>query len=163
VPEFRLYDMSVDPLEERDLAGVRPDVVASMKAAYDTWFDNVTRGLTRPRIALGAPEENPVRLTRQDWRGPRAGWTPTSLGHWDVDVVRAGEYQVTVRIAPSDRAGTLSLSLGGSNRKKPVEPGAASVVFENVRLSQGEGVLQGEWSDGETTVGVLDVVVRYLR
>ena len=163
VPAFKLYDMSADPLEERDLAGARPDVVASMKAEYDAWFEDVTRGLPRPRIAIGAPEENPVRLTRQDWRGPRAGWTPSSLGHWDVDVVRAGEYHVTVRIAPRDRAGTLSLSLGGSKGQKPVEPGAASVVFENVRLSEGEGVLQSEWSDGGTTVGVLDVVVRHLR
>ena len=104
-----------------------------------------------------------MRLTRQDWRGPRAGWTPGSLGHWDVDVVRAGEYQVTVRLAPPDRDGTVSLSLGGRKQRKPVGRGAASLVFESVRLAKGEGELHCEVAGGESAVGVLDVVVRHLR
>jgi arylsulfatase A-like enzyme len=162
-PSFKLYDMSADPLEERDVASARPEVIASMKAEYEAWFDAVTRGLPRPRIVVGAPEENPVRLTRQDWRGPRAGWTPTSLGHWDVDVVRAGEYRVTVRLAPADRAGTVTLSLAGSKEQKRVQAGAASVVFENATLSSGEGMLQAEWGDGGAPVGALDVVLEHIR
>jgi hypothetical protein len=134
-----------------------------MKADYEAWFDDVTRDVARPRIAIGAPEEDPVRLTRQDWRGPRAGWSPDSVGHWEVDVVRAGEYQVTVRFAQASRAGTVALSLGGERRQKPVDVGAVSVVFENVRLARGGGVLECDVVLGESTVGALDVLVSRLR
>ena len=162
-PVFELYDMSSDPLERTDIASARPEVVARMKADYEAWFDDVTRDVARPRIAIGAREEDPVRLTRQDWRGPQAGWSPESVGHWEVDVVRAGEYQVTVRFAQAGRAGTVALSLGGARRQKPVEAGAASVVFEKVRLARGPGVLECGVALGESTVGALDVLVSRLR
>jgi hypothetical protein len=78
-------------------------------------------------------------------------------------VVRAGEYQVTVRFAPAGRAGTVALSLGGARRQMPVEAGRASVVFEKVRLARGRGVLECDVALGESTVGALDVLVSSLR
>ena len=71
-----LYDLTEDPAEERDLAARHPDVVARLRKGYEAWFQDVsaTRGYAPPRIHLGTPHENPVTLTRQDWRGPRAGW-----------------------------------------------------------------------------------------
>ncbi len=60
-----------------------------MKRQYEDWFGNVTSGRDYTdrgvaRISIGAPQENPARLTRQDWRGPQAAWTPTGLGHWEA-------------------------------------------------------------------------------
>jgi arylsulfatase A-like enzyme len=158
-PAFELYDMSSDPLETTDIASARPDLVTRMKADHDAWFEDVTRDIARPRIAIGAPQENPVRLTRQDWRGPQAGWTPGSIGHWEIDVVRAGQYQVTVRFAPPARAGLVACALGGAKRQKQVAAGTASVVFDNVRLAKGSGVLECEVASGGSTAGVLDALV----
>src|SRR4029453_3049416 len=73
VPKFELYDMARDAFEMHDIAAAKPEVVARMKSEYEKWFKDVTRGrdYTSPsRIVLGAPQVNPVRLTRQDWRGP---------------------------------------------------------------------------------------------
>ena len=67
-----------------------PDRVAKLKAQYDAWFNDVTAGrdYTVPaRIFLGASQENPVLLTRQDWRGTHATMGPKGIGHWEVNVV----------------------------------------------------------------------------
>jgi hypothetical protein len=95
-PKFELFDITNDPFEEKDLAADKPDEVARLKAVYGAWFDDVTKaGFDPPRISIGSEKENPVRLTRQDWRGPKAGWTPDSDGAWAVKVERAGKYKLT--------------------------------------------------------------------
>lgn len=112
-PKFELFDLSTDPFEEKDLAAEKPEVVAELQREYEAWFADVTKlGFDPPRIVIGSAKENPVRLTRQDWRGPKAGWTPQSIGHWELQVERAGKYQVTVRSrADFDTAsGTLGVS-----------------------------------------------------
>ena len=78
VPPLELYDMEHDPLELHDIAKEHPDIVSKMHADYLAWFKDVssTRGFEPVRIALGGPRENPTILTRQDWRGPRAGCDP---------------------------------------------------------------------------------------
>jgi hypothetical protein len=53
-------------------------------------------GFAPPRIVVGSDAEPVVRLTRQDWRGPKAGWAKDSVGHWDVTVATAGKYEIKV-------------------------------------------------------------------
>ena len=67
---------------EPDLAGQEPEVAARLRRSYDEWFADVARdhGYAPPRIALGSRDENPVLLTRQDWRGPAASWDADGLG-----------------------------------------------------------------------------------
>lgn len=43
---WSLYDMSADPSETVDLAGEHPEIVNSMSAMFDVWFDRVS--ITRP-------------------------------------------------------------------------------------------------------------------
>src|SRR5262249_47866159 len=83
---FELYDMDSDPLEEKNLATVRPDLVEKMRAAYEAWFKDVgsTRGYAPPRIHLGSAEENPTLLTRQDCRVGKERWDPKDVGFWEV-------------------------------------------------------------------------------
>jgi arylsulfatase A-like enzyme len=72
---FELYDLIADPGEKEDVAGRHPEIVASMRRGYEAWFEDVasTRGFEPPRIRIGTALEDPVILTPQDWRGPRAG------------------------------------------------------------------------------------------
>ena len=37
-----------------------------------------------------------MRLSRQDWRGPKAGWAADSDGHWEIEVAESGDYKFTV-------------------------------------------------------------------
>jgi arylsulfatase A-like enzyme len=103
-PKYELFDLSADPFEEKDLAADKPDEVAQLKREYEGWFADVTKkGFAPTRIVIGSEKENPVRLSRQDWRGPKAGWTPESVGHWEVNIECAGRYKVTV-YAPGEIA-----------------------------------------------------------
>jgi|SRR5579883_35926 len=97
-PKYELFDMTADPFEQKDLAAEKPEEVAKLKKEYETWFADVTkRGFAPPRIVIGSEKENPVRLSRQDWRGPKAGWQADSIGHWEIEIVKAGRYKVTIR------------------------------------------------------------------
>lgn len=161
---YQLYDMLADPLEQHDIAAGQPEIVARMTAQYEAWFRDVTSGrdYSDPgiaRIAIGAPRENPVRLTRQDWRGPQAGWTPTSVGHWEVDVRRAGAYDIAVRFAALQTPGTVRVTLGGHTAMNALPAGATTATFTRVRLAPGAGRLEGWITQDERRIGLLDVVV----
>ena len=102
-PEWALYDMKADPGEQHNVIEQHAEPAKQMKQAYEAWFANVgaTRGFPAPRILVGTKFENPVTLTRQDWRGPQAGWRSDGQGHWDIEVADAGSYEVTVRTPQS--------------------------------------------------------------
>jgi arylsulfatase A-like enzyme len=163
-PVFKLYDLSVDPLETKDIAGAEPQRVAHLKREYEAWFKDVTgaRDYTHPsRIYLGATEENPVRLTRQDWRGPKAGWTPTSLGHWHVDVKGAGEYAIKVRFDRLRTPGTVRCSLNGAELQREVSADATTAAFDKTRLARGPGLLECAVTQNQAAIGMIDVVVEH--
>ncbi|MCI0719873.1 MAG: arylsulfatase [Acidobacteria bacterium] len=165
-PVFKLYDMMRDPLEMHDVAATQPEVVARMKRDYDEWFKDVTSGrdyASPSRILLGASQANPVRLTRQDWRGPQAGWTPRSLGHWEVDVTQLGMYEITARLNEIDKPAVVHFALGQVKMKQEVPSKATRVVFNNVRLPSGAGRLECAVEQTGVKTGVRDVEIKRIR
>lgn len=127
-PRFELYAMDKDPLEMRDVAAEHPDVVAAMVREYDAWFDDVSHtrpdNYAPPRIDLGVPEENPVVLTRQNWRHLQGRpWHRDSRGKWLVHVAATGVYQLECRFSPESEAGTITVRIGGQSYTREVEPG----------------------------------------
>jgi arylsulfatase A-like enzyme len=161
---FELYDLEADPFEQRNIAEANPDVVSRLRAAYDRWYDDVggTRGYEPPRIALGAPEENPTVLTRQDWRGPQAGWTPNDVGHWEIAVARGGDFAVTLHFAPRSEPATAHLAIRGLDVTRDVEANATECTFETLALGPGPGRLEAWLAHDKATAGVLWVEVRRL-
>ena len=108
--------------------------MAKLKAQYDAWFNDVTGGrdYTVPsRIFLGAPQENPVLLTRQDWRGSGASWGPKGIGYWEVNVVARARYEIKLRFDPlkADGEATCPAALfPRGNRSRPVRRSACSTA-----------------------------------
>lgn len=93
---FELYDLKADPNETADLASEKPETVVALKAEYDAWFADVCSGGFEPvRTWIGSDVQNPVILTRQDWRG--GGLFDGELGHYELDVKNAGTYRITCR------------------------------------------------------------------
>ncbi len=157
-----LYDLEADPAEQRDLAAQHPEIVDRMRKSYDRWFADVsaTRGYAPPRMILGTSHQNPVTLTRQDWRGEKAGWAADSLGHWEVEVGAAGRYQVTLRLPPSQSAATAHFLFNEVRISASVPPGATQASFPSVELPARKGRFEAwlETSAGAKT-GVLYVDV----
>jgi arylsulfatase A-like enzyme len=159
---FKLYDMANDPLEEHDIADRHPEIVAKMKRGYEAWFRDVsaTRGYDPPRIHLGSDKETVTVLTRQDWRGPKAGWGAKSIGHWEVEVERAGAYRITITAPKSIAKGDVTLRIGEEVLHAPLQGETASIAAE---LRAGPARLQAEIAGrpgAEDTVGARYVEVR---
>jgi arylsulfatase A-like enzyme len=170
--ETELFDMQKDPGESNNIAAAHPEIVSQMRSGYEAWFRDVTRGLEPPvRNRLGAPEANPTTLTGQDLRGPKAlfvAWNhrmakrhrdtePNGSGYWEVEVMRAGEYEITGRFGPAGdetsalEAGTARLRLGNVARELPIAKGDRAITFR-VSLEPGEArleaTLSGQRKDG---------------
>ena len=156
----QLYDLGNDPAEKSNVAADHPDVVADLRKRYERWFADVSasRGYAPPRIHLGTPHESPTILTRQDWRGPRAGWGPRSLGHWEVLVAEKGNFDVRLRFRATRQAGEATFKLAEASLKQTLAKGATSCTFRNVPLPKGPARLEA-WITGvppkpEQTIGV---------
>jgi len=68
---------NIDDLEMQNIAAERPEIVFRLIKAYEQWFDDVSHtrpdNYTPPRIHIGTVHENPVVLTRLNWRS-RGNW-----------------------------------------------------------------------------------------
>ncbi len=145
-PKYELFDVEKDPFEEHDLAAEKPDEVMKLKHEYETWFADVTKkGFDPPRIVVGNEKENPVRLSRQDWRGPKAGWAPESIGHWEVQVERAGKYRVAIRSGSEFAA--YEGRIGDQRFALAFADGTRSKTTETFELKAGVGRVEVAVSD----------------
>jgi arylsulfatase len=111
-----LYDVEADRAQAKNVADQHADVVASLKAYYETWWAAV-----EPRLSdfvpqsLGAKQQPVVELTSGDWEGIYADNTgfvreavggPTG-GHWHVRIEEAGVYEFTLRRWPEQTGAAL--------------------------------------------------------
>ena len=104
-----LYDVSKDPGQESDVAGIFPDTVAEMRAHYDEWWNELMPAAEAYQpIVVGARAENPARLSAADWNGvycdnPRCVRGGQELsGPWTIRVERPGRYRISLRRWPKE-------------------------------------------------------------
>ena len=160
-----LYDLETDPGETKDVAAAHPEIVARLRREYEAWFKDVsaTRGYAPPRIFIGTDEENPVLLTRQDWRGPRASWDATGLGHWEVDVKRGGAYEVKLLLPKKEEERKAAFTFDGKVLLEFAIPaGADSTTVKLNRLPTGKGRIEVAVREGGSTIGPHFVELRRL-
>jgi len=149
-----LYDLQSDPAEATDVAAKHPDIAARLRKEYDAWYADVTatRNYAPPKIVLGSEHEDPTTLTRQDWRGSGASWDAGGIGHWEVEVRRAGKFEITLRMPKTPAAGEARLDVNGVKAKQAFPLGSGEVKFANVTLPAGAGQLKAELEmEGRTT------------
>lgn len=144
-PEFELYDILADPGESENIADRHPEIVQHLKTGYEEWFADVSasRGYDPPRIHVGTEHENPVILTRQDWRiVGEDGWGDSHLGYWEIFVAREGDYEVRFQFGPFERPGRAELKVQGAAATQKFEKGATEVRFGPLALRAGEATLR---------------------
>jgi arylsulfatase A-like enzyme len=151
-----LYDLESDPTEASDIAGAHPEQVAILRESYGAWFRDVSRarGFDPPRIHVGSDHENPVTLTRQDWRGPRAGWDDDSLGYWEVDVERGGHFRVGFEFPPLRASATAVFKLDSMVTSGKVVAGASTTAFNQLELAPGPARLEAWLAAGGESKGI---------
>src|SRR5262245_59679363 len=156
-----LFDMKNDPYEQHNIIGQNEEIARRMRRDYSEWLDEVSkpRGYGPPRIHLGAEAENPVILTRQDWRGPRAGWRPDDLGHWEVRVERDGKFDVRLRFAPRNIESKVMFKLDGVTRGDKLPAMATEIVFRNVMFPHGDARVEAWLDTGSEKIGTMFVEV----
>ena len=125
---WELYDMESDPCQTLDLAGLRPELLEPLRAAYERWFKDVTaRGFDPIPVEVGHPGWDEVVLPGHEailmpgvgkgigYFGPRgwandwiSGWRSVdAYAWWPIKVVRPGRYVVALRYAcPPDQVGS---------------------------------------------------------
>ena len=157
-----LYDLDADPGETHDIAAANPQIVARMRRGYEDWFRDVsaTRGYALSRIYIGDSHENPVVLSQQDWRGPRAGAGRDAVGYWEVDVRSAARYQVRLIAFPADAGGEALLRLNGAEVRRAFSAGATEIELGEVSLPAGPGRLEAILRSGARESGVRFVEMR---
>ena len=158
---YELFDMVSDPDETRDLAAERPEVVQTLLKEYDAWFRDVesTRHFAPPRIHLGSPLENPVTLTRQDWRGETTAWKTTELGGWEVEVVQAVNLDLEV-LCVAGAGGTVHVEFDGVARTAPLSPNSRSCLVEGFPFRQGPGRLRVWVERPQSEVAAYQVILK---
>jgi arylsulfatase A-like enzyme len=158
--KFELFDIASDPFEEKDLAAEKTEEVSRLKKLYEEWFADVTKaGFSPPRIIIGNEKENPVRLSRQDWRGPKAGWGPDNLGHWEIKIERAGKYKVTIWF-PGEFEG-YSVRVGSKMEKATQLKMKDTTTFE-MDLSEGKADIEGVITADGKTRSVIHIQLEYI-
>jgi arylsulfatase/arylsulfatase A len=166
-PKLELYDMENDPLEQRDLAKERPEIVEKMRKGYEAWFRDV--GSTRPdnyappRIIIGTRQENPVVLTRQDWRHIKGRpWAANSNGYWELYTAFGGRYNIRLRFPAAKQAGRATLEIAGKELTQDINEGATECTFKKLALPRGDTRLQATLAFGNDTRGPWQVDVIWL-
>jgi arylsulfatase len=109
VSNSRLYDISRDPAQGRDLIKERPEIAARMRAHYEEWWRNVAPRLdTYLPVHIGAEEENPTLVSPTEWadvfldQGGQIRRGERRNGVWHVMVEHSGEYTFRLRRWPND-------------------------------------------------------------
>jgi arylsulfatase/arylsulfatase A len=141
-PKFELYDMAADPLEQNNIAAERPDIVKAMRREYETWFADVsgTRAdnYAPPKIYIGTAHENPVVLTRQDWRHVKGRpWAGDSNGYWELYAARAGKYDIKIDFPAVKTDGEVLLEVSGRKIGQTIDKGGNSVKFTDMPIDKG--------------------------
>jgi arylsulfatase A-like enzyme len=142
-PNFELYDMKNDPLELHNVADRFPDKTAELKKRYEQWFDDVSHtrsdNYASPRIYIGATEENPVTLTRQDWRHEQGKiWAESSNGHWQVRIRSKGTYSFIVRFHSEHQTGQAKLQVADKTWQMAFDDRQTELVFDRISLHEGD-------------------------
>lgn len=110
---WELYDLEIDPAETQNIASQQPEITRKLRAAYETWFEEVIQNGFEPApIPVGYPQANPVELLAPDahlngnlaFKG-KTGWAndwitnwtnTTDFVTWDIEVIKAGSYEISL-------------------------------------------------------------------
>lgn len=136
VKRDELYNLANDPGQQENVAARYPDVLARLRAHYESWWSEL-----EPRLndfvptSLGG-SQNPVPLTSSDWEGVYADNSrhigdaaggPRG-GPWNVLVEQAGDYEISLRRWPRETRLALGAKANPQSKALPVTGGIVTAA-----------------------------------
>ncbi len=132
---WELYDMQTDPQQKEDVAEKYKDILEQLRSAYERWYKDVTKnGFDPIPVPIGYPQSPEVTLPgheaylypekgkgisyvgRSGWANDWVtNWTDAdAYPYWEVDVVRSGEYDITLNYCcpKSDLGARVRVEIG---------------------------------------------------
>ena len=132
-----LYDLSSDPEQRKDIAAEHPEVVAKLRAEYDTWWQQCSLKFHHASpVHIGSDKCPQVHLTTMEMRnddsdvvwnqaGVRSG--QPSFGYWEVLAETTGEYEFTLRRWPEETGYAIRAGIEGED----VEQGPEGLISKS--------------------------------
>ena len=178
VNDKELYDLSADASQWTDVFAQHPDVVAKLRSHYDAWWAKVSPHVNEHgAISVGSKAENPLQLSPADWddsfldQGAQIRNGLRRNGHWNLNVARAGNYEIELRRWPRETDAVMTaphsaapdydgdarpgvalpiasarLKIGGFDQTKSVTPSDKAVKF-TTKLKAGPVKLETWFAD----------------
>ena len=113
----QLFDLSIDPHQNRNVIHEYPDKAQAMREHYEDWYAKIKPLHEQPRyIHIGNPNHNPVIMYASDWQGgycdnPGNLIAANTSGYWDVVIEEDGEYEIELRRWPEESGLSLTASV----------------------------------------------------
>lgn len=148
VGQNELYDISVDPGQQTNVAQANLTVRDKMRAFYENWWSKIYDPQAKQiPLVVGSQYENPVILTSADWvgSGPNTQWGVAVAnddvnGYWVIDAKADGKYRIELSRWPFHINRSLvvsgpSVSIGGTSIRNgkglPIDAGYISINNTN--------------------------------
>ena len=152
--DLELYDLHQDPSEMKNISKENPLLAQELKDLWDDWYADIIRTphLGYVPIGIGADQQNPVMLNRNDAKGSWGVWAQQEIyGYWDVEVYQSGTFDISCFFKePLSASGTLRIRVGKVQLAQEVEKGSQEIVFQEVRLNAGEARVEAGFRNRET-------------
>ena len=176
-----LYEISVDPGEQHDVAAKYPEKVRELRTAYEAWYAvaGPQCGFTRRPIPVGyaeeplavlpAPQSYPHGHLRfhggpgyaHDWL---TGWTSLEdWVEWEIDVARPGPFEVSLRyLCPASEVGAkIRLIVAGKTLEGVIREATPMERKPNRAVFPNEGYPEMHW--GTLPLGRLELPAGHTR
>ncbi len=118
-----LYDLTEDPEQRNNCAEENGEVVGTMRAAYNAWWEKVSDQFEEEiPISIGSEQEPTARITSHDWRGdnPECAWNQGQIragkecnSYVELFVEATGTYAFELRRWPEEEDRPLTEGIPG--------------------------------------------------
>jgi arylsulfatase A-like enzyme len=169
----KLYDVTVDPRQNDNVAGKNRATVDKLRQAYEVyWADLPDQATTLSRHLLGHPDcRDEVVLNGMDWYRGGSPWHKAAYarpysGAWAVTISEKGRYRFECRLFPrvaDKKAGASSakIRIGDHTAESSLAESDKKATFELI-LEAGDYDLEAWFAKGKKRFGALWVYVEKL-
>jgi arylsulfatase len=141
IENFELFNIQKDPYELNNIIKDNIATALNLKEEMDHTYQELIKSeniLYPPKIIIGAEEENPVILNRNDADGDRGIWSQESVfGKWNVRI-REGYYNIQFKFIKQIEAnGSMLLETGPMIHKvENIMQSTDIIEMKNVKLPE---------------------------